>query len=817
MLPAIAILSAAVLAYEVLLMRLLAIVQWHHFAYMVISIALLGFGASGSFLFLTQKWLKPRFIFGFAANALLFGASALAGFALSGRVPFNALEVVWDPGQLLYLLVLYMLFTVPFFFGANCIGLAFICFGKEIGRVYRWNLIGSGVGALAVVGALFVFPPSDVLRLTMGLGIAAAGLVCLERKLSKRQLLGAALLAVAVLLPTFVPNSWIALILSEYKGLSIALRVPGTEIVGVHSSPLGLLTVVRSPTIPFRHAPGLSLNNTVEPPPQLGVFTDGDALSVITRYEGRREALAYLDYTTSALPYHLLQNPKVLILGAGGGADVLQAIYHGASRIDAVELNHQFLRLVERDHAAFAGDLYARPEVLAHAAEPRAFVARSKERWNLIQIPLLDAGGASAAGVQSLTESYVYTVEAFQQYLAHLEPGGYLAATRWFKIPPRDSLKLFVTALLALEKNRVPHSSDHVALVRGWNTTTLLVKNGVISLEEIGAIRDFAEERSFDLAYYAGMGSEEANRFNVLQEPYLYDGATALVGPHRGDFLERYKFDLKPASDDRPYFFDFFKWRHLSEFIQLRTRGGAALLEWGYLILLATLVQAAALSVVFILLPLWLRDGQLVRFPDRGRILAYFFALGLAFLFVEISFIQRFILFLGHPIYSVAVVICSFLVFAGLGSGLASRFQSYLDDRREIARRFRISAIDISVSGIAALSLVYLLLLPLLFRWLMTWPDPAKVIVSILIIAPLAFAMGMPFPLGLSRVSARAPELVPWAWGVNGCASVLSAVLAMILAIHFGFTAVAAIAAGLYLVAAAVFRTGLAGRLPAAT
>jgi spermidine synthase len=605
----------------------------------------------------------------------------------------------------------------------------------------------------------------------------------------------------------------------------MALQVPDAEVIGRSSGPLGLLSVVRSRTIPFRHAPGLSLNSTVEPPPQLGVFTDGDALSVISRYEGRRDALAHLDFTTSAVAYHLLGNPSVLVLaagaedqhllgnpsvlvlGAGGGSDVLQALVHGAERIDAVELNPQVIALVATEHADFAGGLYGLPRVRVHAAEARSFVARGSARWELIQIPLLDSFGAAVAGVQSLSESYLYTVEAFRHYLRHLAPGGYLAITRWLKLPPRDSLKLFATALRALEREGAAAPQRRLALIRSWNTTTLLVKNGPLGAEEIRRIRAFADERSFDLAYYDGMRPDEANRFNLLERPYFFEGATALAGPDRAAFLARYKFDLAPATDDRPYFFDFFRWRSLPEFLALRRQGGAALLEWGYLILAATLVQATALSLVLVLLPLRVLRRRAPPHPDRRRILAYFLALGLAFLFVEIAFIQRFIVFLGHPLYAVAVVLSGFLVFAGLGSAAAPALAGRLQARRPV---LRVPPVGLAVLAIAALALLYLALLPALFDGMMPWPDAARVAASLVLIAPLAFFMGMPFPLGLSRVAARAPDLVPWAWGVNGCASVISAVLASLLAMHLGFTAVVACAVLLYLAAAAVFRAPLA-------
>jgi len=570
------------------------------------SIALLGFGASGTFLALTQDRLKSRFVLTFATNAALFGVLALLSFALGERVPFNALEVVWNPEQLLHLAALYVLFMLPFFFGANCIGLALFCFGDKIGLVYCWNLIGSGIGALGVVGALFFFSPSETLRLIGGLGLTAAGLICFGGTGRAGRLSGAVLLWLAVVATVLAPTSWTTLILSPYKGLQTTLRIPGTEILGEHSSPLGLLTVVQSRTIPFRHTPGLSLNNRIEPPPQIGVFTDGDALSVITKFEGRAEALAYLDNTTSALPYHLIGRPRVLILGAGGGTDVLQAIYHQARRIDAVELNPQFVQLVEEDHAEFAGGLYGRPEIRVHEGEARGFVARSDERWDLVQIPLLDSFGASGGGVQSLSESYIYTVEAFQEYLAHLSPDGYLSITRWLKVPPRDALKLFATALSALEEQGFGDPASRLLLIRGWNTSTLLIKNGEITAQETQAVQGFAKQRSFDLAFYAGITPQETNHYNTLEEAFFYDGALALVGPEQQNFLERYKFDLRPTWDDRPYFFDFFKWRSLPEFLELRTRGGAGLLELGYLTLLATLLQAGLLCVVFVLLPLWL-------------------------------------------------------------------------------------------------------------------------------------------------------------------------------------------------------------------
>ncbi len=805
---AVAVVSAAVLGYEVLLMRLFAIIQWQHFAYMVISVALLGFGASGTFLAIARSRLEPRFHLVFAGFAAAFGVLALLGFALAQRVPFNALEVLWAPRQLFHLAAIYGLFVLPFFCGAVCIGLALVRSAETIGRIYFFNLLGSGIGALAVVAALFAVSPTAALKIVAGLGLAAAAMVCIDRRQRRWYLAAAVLGAAAAVLPAAAPTSWTDLRLSPFKGLSMALAVPGAERIAVRSGPLGTLAVVRSPAVPFRHAPGLSLKAATEPPEQLAVFTDGDSLSAITAFDGRLEPLAYLDYTTSALPYRLLERPAVLVLGAGGGADVLRALYHEARRIDAVELNRQMVGMVADTYAGFAGGLYRLPTVRVAVAEARSFVTASRSRWDLIQIPLLDSL-AAAGGVHSLSESYIYTVEALRAYLRHLEPGGLLAITRWLKLPPRDSLRLFHTAITALEADGVD-AARRLALIRGWNTTTLLVKNGPLSAAEIAAVKRFAADRSFDLAYLPGLAAAEANRSNLLDAPYFFDGAAALLGPERRDFVGRYKFDLEPATDDRPYFADFFKWRSLPELAQLGPAGAAGQFEWGYLILFSTLVQAALFSLVLIVAPLWPGGRAALGRAERGPVIFYFLALGFAFLFVEIAFIQRFQLFLGHPLYAVAVVLAAFLVFAGFGSAAAGRFDAWLG-RREWPPPFgRMSAIDAAALGIAAVGLLYLIALPPLFERLIGLPEAARVGVSLVLIGPLAFCMGMPFPLGLRRVVELGGGLAPWAWGINGCASVMAAVLATILAIHFGFSAVVAIAAGLYLAAAWVFRRRLA-------
>jgi hypothetical protein len=426
-----------------------------------------------------------------------------------------------------------------------------------------------------------------------------------------------------------------------------------------------------------------------------------------------------------------------------------------------------------------------------YEAEARGFVNSSRERYDLIQVALLDSFGTASAGLYGLSENYLYTVEAMQAYLNRLTPGGMLAVTRWITLPPRDALKLFATAIDALEKNGVANPATRLAMIRGWKTVTLLVKNSDFTAREIDTLREFCRARSFDTAYYPGMRADEANRYNLLAEPYFHNGAIALLSPQRQDFIDRYKFYIEPATDDRPHFFRFFKWDAAAEIFTLRAQGGMPLLDWGYPLLVATLLQAIAASALLILAPLALSRCR--RTLPGVPVALYFLAIGFAFMFMEIAFIQKFVLFLSHPLYAVAVVLCAFLVFAAAGSVLAGRSQAS-------------NKVTVAVAAMGILALAYLAILPSLFQALIHLPDAAKIVISVLLIAPLAMCMGVPFPTGMTQLAGTREDSIPWAWAINGFASVVGAVLATLLAIHLGFAIVILLAVLIYALAGLALR-----------
>ncbi|HMC23607.1 MAG TPA: SAM-dependent methyltransferase, partial [Thermoanaerobaculia bacterium] len=320
------------------MIRLFSIVDWYHFTFLVISLALLGYGVSGTFLALLRNWLLPRFAAVAAAGSAGFALTAIGAFLISQRIEFNSLEIIWSRRQLGLLFVLYLLFAIPFFCAATSVGLTLARFAEDSPRIYRADLIGGGSSAAAITLMLFILHPLDCLLLISGTGLASAALFLFPRRIWAATLLAAGLAAIIAVRPLLFP-----LHLSQFKELSMALRLPGARIVEERSNPLALLAVVENSKVPFRFAPGLSLNYTDEIPPQIGIFSDGGSLTVISARG------PHLDFVPSAAVYHLRGNlQSVAVIGAGGGTEVLSALGHGAERIAAVEINPQMVDVVRR-------------------------------------------------------------------------------------------------------------------------------------------------------------------------------------------------------------------------------------------------------------------------------------------------------------------------------------------------------------------------------------------------------------------------------------------------------------------------------------
>lgn len=790
---AIFLISATGIAYQLALMRIFSIAQWHHFAYMIISMAMLGFGASGTVLALLRRRVAGRESCLLSLAAALLTVALVVCHALAQRIPFETFELATQPRQFLWLVCLYLVLAIPFFLVASCIALGFYLAPRHVGRLYGVNMIGSGFGAFALVGLLYFLHPA---RLPALLAIPTVCAYLLLSIRSKRTWLcaGGLLLFVVLTAVGAVPVLRQDVRVSAYKGLSYAQQFPDVRLVAERVNPLAVVTAMASRQI--RETPGQISNYPMselgELPEQIGLFFDAGGVSPVHRFEGDLDAFQWLDYVTSAAVYRLVEPSEVAVVGAGGGTDILGALAHGARHVTAIEINPAVPALLREDLAVFSGNPYGWDAVTPVIADGRAFLQATEERFDLIQIALLDSFTASAAGVHALSESYLYTVEALALYLDRLNDRGALAVTRWLKTPPRDTLKLFATAVGACERAGIAQPERHLVFIRSWNTGTIVVTRAPLTDAHVEAVREFCRARWFDLCYLPGLHREEANRYTVLDAPVYYDFAQAVLFGDRERAYRDAFFHLRPATDDCPYFFRFVKWASLGRLLREMGAQWIPYVEWGYVTLIATLCQAIVAGAVLVCLPL----VTLRRLPRTGAVrwtAVYFTALGLGYMFLELAFIQKFMLFLAYPVYAVAVVLTAFLVFSGLGSLAANRI-----------RVRRVAALFSVVCAMILLAAAYQAGLDAVFRVCAALPDAAKIALGVALLAPLAFLMGVPFPLGFQWVSDRVPALLPWVWSINGCASVIGACLATTFAVQFGFRAVVSAAAAVYLLACLV-------------
>ena len=783
---AMGLVSMGVIILELALMRGLAIRFWSHLAWMVISVALLGFAASGTALTLLRRRIMQR-------PPLWAGCLAL-GFALSvplvwwawGHVSVDVAFLAWSLSQVPNVIALELLMLVPFLLAAGVIGIVLMDKPDRLSGHYAANLLGSGLGGAAAVLLMFVLN-------TQQLACAAAGAGCLGGLLllGKRPLgvaasclAGAALIAGGILLP-LEPRA------SPYKMLAQARTWPGTRLVCQAEGPLGRIDVIAGEAV--HYAPGLSLQYTEAIPPHALIFVDGEQAGAV--YDCRRaQDWGFLDYTTAAAPYHLRAQPNVCVVGAGGGEQIGLAIFHQSPRVTALEMNSQIIDLMTGAFFFRGGRIYQVPGVSVLAREARGFFAGPGEGFDIIQAPPVDVFGASGAGLYASQECYLYTVEAFEAMWNRLRPGGVLCVTRWARMPPRDELRAFDMAVQMLRRGGV-RPDDRLAWIRSWATVTLLVFRDPISDAQAQSLRAFCRQRSFDVCYLPGLKAEEANQYHVLERPYYFEAAAALLGPGREAFLSDYLFDVAAATDDRPYYYHCLRWRSLSALAAQIHAASRAFVEAGYLMTVAALAQAIVFGALLIVVPLAPGAGALRNASGKGPSLAYFFLIGTGFMLLEIGYLQKLILYLAHPIYSAAAVISSFLVFAGLGSQLSGRWP---------AAPKRIAAV--AAAATAGLGGICLLVVDPWLRLTQSAPMPARFAIAAVTVAPLALAMGHLFPAALRQVAGHWPPLGPWVWAVNGFASVVATAAAPILAMAWGFRRVTLVAIACYALAGLVSR-----------
>jgi SAM-dependent methyltransferase len=777
LLASVGLLSVAVVALQLSIMRLLALTQWHHFAAMVISVALLGFGAAGTVLALWRDRLLAHRE-NLVPLLMLASAAATALLPWLGRSAFARFDTYLlfsDPLQVGRLLAGSLCFTLPFFLAALAIGMLFAAETERIAPLYCANLLGSGAGGAVGFLLPFFLEPTR-LPAAAALFALAAGLIIAPIR-SRSAWVAAGLVSVGTTLLGLLSPPVPAL--SQYKDLSRTMALPGARVVAERHGPSGVVEAVTSPAL--RWGPALSLAYRGEVPVQGGVFVDGNWFGpLLTAPPAATSRL--LDQTTAGLPYVLRSPRSVLVLNAGTGPEVCQAVSHAAHRVVAVEPHRRVAELITEEFPASAGRLFREPAVTLVSQEPRTRLAGDRERYDLIVVPTLGAFGGTT-GLLALEEQYLLTTEGFAAIWRHLAPDGIFCVSAWLDYPPRAPLRLAATLTAALAREGVADPAAHLAAVRSWGTITFCVSRSPLTSADCAEVRAFCDRLQFDPVLLPGLSPDERQRFNRLEDDRLLVGLDRLLSPERAAFIADYPFRLRPPTDEQPFFSQFLRWQSLPYLSRLFGERTLPFLEMGYLIAFVTFVELAAAAVLLILLPL-----SRLRSESRKRyaVFVYFGSLGVGYMFVEMVLIHRFVLYLGPPVLAAAVTITSLLVFSGAGS--------LCSERLSVSPRTPCRAATL----VAVLLLLYTCVLPILLHRTIGWPLAARLPLAFLCLGPLAFVMGVPFPTGLRLLGRMDKRGVPWAWGINGCLSVVGASLATIVAVEAGVGVVQALGALAY-------------------
>jgi spermidine synthase len=752
LLAGVAISSFAALLLELALTRLFSVVLFYHFAFLAISIALLGLGSGGVFAHLGKNWLQR-----FPTPTLLSWLSATNALAVPivlGIVLHVPVSLSLSPANFLRLTAIYLASALPFFLTGLEFSILFARESEYISRLYGADLLGGALACLGVVPLLnWLGGPNTVLFAAFM--ASAAGAVWAAQTGAKKLNLTLA----AVLLFTITAN---------HSGkLFDVIYAKG---------------IFRDKTwVEFARWNAISRVEVDRQGGAKAVVIDADASTYIMNADPSQwQGTVWQKNLMSAPPALaniLRPHGAYAIIGPGGGVDVLRAVANGSPSVTGIEINPIIANTVMRDrYADYSYHLYQRPEVHIHVTDGRSFVRNAKESFDVVQMTLVDTWASTAAGAFALSENSLYTVEAFREYFDHLKPDGMVAITRWEFHQPREALRVVSVAMQALHESGVQNPARNFIVVsegsldEGGIPVVVLAKKSAFTPEEEQAVETHLRANPKLTALYLPSIPKD-NPFSALiasNDPYA--------------FAQQYAYNVAPVNDNAPFFFFTLKLDQL-----LHPRGLGRGIDWkvnlGVVVLAMVLVISFVAVFAFLVVPLAVGAGRTQAHPVR---LLYFVAIGLGYIMVEIAFIQRFVLFLGHPTYALTVVVFLLLLSSGAGS---------LASRRCLAQTGRAW---MALALIASVLALYVFILPAILNALVGLPFLAKLLVSAALLVPLGFAMGMPFPTGLRALAGSAVE---WAWAMNAGSSVLGSVLAIVIAIQFGLNVTMACGAAAYLMA----------------
>lgn len=778
--------SAATLAFELTLTRLFAVAEWYHFAFLSISVALLGYASSGTWLSILSSDARSRLQ---PINRLAFPPSLLGCYLLINTIPFDSYQLTWSPMQAFYLVLYYMGLVIPFVLSGSIIAYHLASAVEQSNAIYAANLAGSAIGSLGLLFTLPAFGGEGSVVVAAILGTCGAALLFAADAPKPGRSPGmwtALLLSCLGGILLWSDPPWLSARLSPYKSLSYALQTPGASLAYQRWNAHSRVDVVESEHV--HSAPGLSLQYRGKLPAQYGMTIDGDNLSAISRRQEPADE-TFLEYVPGSLAYRLRPHAYALLIQPRGGLDVAVALHHGADRVLVAEDNALVVQVVRERYDRFTGGLYRDERVRVHLEDGRSALQRGQERYDIVQFCLKESFHPLTLGSYSLAEDYLYTVEAMSQALQRLTPSGILLIMRWLQDPPSEAVRAAAILVTAMEKVGIARPAEHLMALRSWSTMALLASPSPFTQEDVATLLATCQRLGYDVVHYPGIDVTHVNRYNILPEPLYYNALQALLDPQRRTaFYRAQSHDVTPVSDDRPFFAHYFRWRQVPRILAQLGKSWQPFGGSGFLLVLALLLLAVVMSALLIGLPLALRRAPPTRRGHSIRILLYFAALGFGYLLVEMPLMQQFILYLGQPAISFILVLATLLLSAGWGSIWSPRLR-----------------LGLTLPLLVALILPYPGALRALFGATLGWPYGARVLLAVSAVLPLGFLMGIPFAAGLRRVEGRYPGIVPWIWAINGGASVVSSILATVLALLWGYRLVLGCAALCYLLATLAF------------
>ena len=773
--------TLATLMLEVLDTRLLSVLTWYHLSFLAVSVAMLGMAAGAVFVFVAGDLFAPdRAAHLLPAAAVAFAISLPLCHAANLVIPFPVVRG-GSAAEIAALGISTLMLTIPFVVSGVAVTIALTRTNERVGILYGADLLGAAAGCLAIIWVLELTDITSTALVTAA--AAAAGAWCFARYNGLR---GRGSLALAAgLLVCAAANAAaerpLGVIYPKSRGLWMDERSLDYSAWNAHSN-----VIVRVPatSAPFLWGPAKDAPQT--PVRAALAAIDGDAGTVITHWDGNPSSLDWVQYDVTSLPYRI-RNGRVAIIGVGGGRDVLTAIWAGSPQITGIEINEALVGILE-DRYRSVTKIADHPGVTLVHDEARSYLTRAPGRFDVLQMSLIDTWAATGAGAFTLSENGLYTLEGWRVFLRALTPNGVFSVSRWYDpAAASETTRLLALGIAALLDAGVRAPREHLVLVTRERVATLMVSPNPFSAEDGRRLREIAEARGFAIQVSPWHTGTDGGLARIAAATSFSELEAATAHPY---------FDFSPPTDRRPFFFNMLKPSGLF------TREGSASagIVSGNLRATRTLFALCGVAAVLV--------AGIIGWPllSAGRpatprglfpaALAYFSIIGLAFMLIQIPLLQRFSVYLGHPTYTFSIILFLMILCAGLGS--------FASERVDVERSRRLVLLPV---GICAAVLVEAFLLQPIVNATVGWALPGRTMVVALFVAPLAFALGFCFPVGMRLVGARAPELTAWMWGVNGACGVMASIVAVMVSMWLGIQVNLFLAAGLYLLLALPMRT----------